>query len=113
MSGLRSGEVISRYRWKRTKSLISLRHARDSPNSPAASQAKSDSFGRLNITFNVVRINERIYLTNRSKRFEMSTYLDDLVDERSLFPTYHAKRIAVVLFTCNYFSVRIRIRARV
>ena len=42
-----SGEVISRYRWKRTKSLISLRHARDSPNSPAASQAKSDSFGRF------------------------------------------------------------------
>ena len=76
------------------------------------------AFGRSHLTLpmeanKVTDLNGYIYLTSRLKRFEMSTYLDDLVDERSLFPNYHAKRIAVVFFTCNYFSVRIRIRARV
>ena len=72
------------------------------------------------LEYNVVRKNEQIYSINRSERFEMSTLLRRSCGRtfagwgcfqltvQSESPCVDAWMHVHVLFTCNYFSVRIR-----
>lgn len=101
--GLRSGEVISSYRWKWTQATVS-------PYIAKLASCKSDKIGlnwKVKISLPMwYNINTIIYnfLTdkykNSVKKIRNEYLLDDFVDERSLLPTIHCVDLIGVVYSC-------------